>query len=109
MVTMNPGQWKYTLLLALACSSAVADELTIKVKGLKEPLLSQVTDSIDTYAFSGATRLSSRRLQQTADSAKRKAVEALRPYGYYHAEVETSLAQNSASTKQIRQKQCREE
>ncbi len=84
-------------MLVLVCSSAVADELTIKVIGLKEPLLSQVTDSIDTYAFSGATRLSSRRLQQTADSAKRKAVEALRPYGYYHAEVETSLAQDSAT------------
>jgi translocation and assembly module TamA len=97
MAGMNPGQWKYTLLLALACSSAVADELTIKVKGLKEPLLTQVTDSIDTYAFSGATRLSSRRLQQTATSAKRKAVEALRPYGYYHAEVESSVTQGNAA------------
>jgi translocation and assembly module TamA len=85
------------VLLALAGSPAAADELTIKVKGLKEPLLTQVTDSIDTYAFSGATQLSSRRLQQTADRAERKAVEALRPYGYYHAEVETSLAQNSAT------------
>ena len=30
VVRMNPGQWKYTLLLVPVCSSAVADELTIK-------------------------------------------------------------------------------
>ncbi len=92
----RPGRLCLLVLLALASLPAVADELTIKVTGLKEPLLSQVTNSIDTYAFSGATRLSSRRLQQTADSAKLKAVAALRPYGYYHAVVSASLEQNNA-------------
>ena len=83
------------VLLVLVCSPVAADELTVKVTGLKEPLLSQVRDSIQTYAFSGKSRLSARRLQQTVESAKRKAAQALRPYGYYHAEVESSLTQSS--------------
>jgi hypothetical protein len=42
---MNPGQWKYTLLLV--CSSAVADELTIKAMSSQRQSGGDLTHTIE--------------------------------------------------------------
>jgi len=79
----------------LACcfyGSACADELSIQVEGVKDPLLSNVRGRVTPLQVSGNVRLSKRRLQRIAEQAEREALLALRPYGFYRAVVTTSTA-----------------
>jgi hypothetical protein len=46
-VRMNPGQWKYTLLRVPVCSSALADELTIKATSSQRQSGGDLTHTIE--------------------------------------------------------------
>ena len=63
------------------CGSALADELTIRIEGVKEPLLGNVRNRVGTLEVSGNTRLSERRLGRISEQAEREALLAMRPYG----------------------------
>lgn len=78
------------LLAACLCGTGYADELSIAVEGVREPLLSNVRTRVTPLQVSGNVHLSKRRLQRIAEQAEREAVLGLRPYGYYKAAVTTS-------------------
>ena len=78
------------LLACCFCGISHADELSIQVEGVREPLLSNVRTRVTPLQVSGNVRLSKRRLQRIAEQAEREALLGLRPYGYYRASVTTS-------------------
>jgi len=88
-------------LLLLACtfsSSGLADHLFIMVKGVQDPLLSNVNTRVSALRVSGDIRLSKRRLDRLAEQAEREALLAVRPYGYYQAQADASwMAAGEAS------------
>lgn len=86
----RPLRW--FLLLALCSPACLADALSIHVSGLKEPEFSQVSNRVNTFAVTGTSRLSPRRLQKISEKARREAANALRPYGYYQAQVSSTLS-----------------
>ncbi len=86
----RPLRW--FLLLALCSPACLADDLSIHVSGLKEPELNQVSSRMDTFAVAGTSRLSPRRLQKITEKARREVANALRPYGYYQAQVSSTLS-----------------
>jgi translocation and assembly module TamA len=81
------------LALALCCCCGIgqADELGIEVEGIRDPLLANVRARVMPLQVSGNIRLSKRRLQRMAEQAEREAALALRPYGYYKADVAASM------------------
>jgi translocation and assembly module TamA len=86
--------WALVAFACVYCSSGHADQLTIEVEGVKDPLRGNVRARIDPLQVSGGVRLSQRRLERIAEQAEREALLALRPYGYYRA---TATASTSSS------------
>jgi len=88
-------QWSFLsacLLTGLLMTGpAHGDQLNIMIKGVEEPLLSNIRARTSSFRVSGNTRLSRRRLTQFRTDAERRAGSALRPYGYYHAVVSSEL------------------
>lgn len=86
--------WLQGLLLAiclLGLSSAVAaDQLELRLRGIEEPLLNNVRVRVESLYLGGEQRLTERRRQHLAEQAERAAALAVRPYGYYHAEVRSN-------------------
>jgi hypothetical protein len=70
---------------------AQADELDIRVSGLKDSLRASVVNRVETFRVNDKTRLTPLRLQRIVERAEREAVKALRPHGYYHADVSSEL------------------
>ena len=91
--------WLLLLLLALGGRSS-ADELRIALEGAPEPLLANIRTRVGSLEVTGDGRLSQRRLRRLSEAAEREAVQALRPYGYYHAAATSTL--NSAGEKSWR-------
>jgi translocation and assembly module TamA len=91
--------WLLLLLLALGGRSS-ADELRIVLEGAPEPLLANIRTRVGSLEVTGDGRLSQRRLRRLSEAAEREAVQALRPYGYYHAAATSTL--NSAGEKSWR-------
>lgn len=86
--------WRQGLLLA-ACllglwSPLAADQLELRVGGIEEPLLSNVRVRVESLYLGGEQRLTERRRQRLGEQAERAAALAVRPYGFYHAEVRSN-------------------
>ena len=90
--------WALLLLLCACCNSIQADELTIEIDGIKDPLLSNVRARVDPLQVSGGVRLSPRRLERITEQAERQALLALRPFGYYGAGAVTSMTSTAADS-----------
>ncbi|NNJ66233.1 MAG: hypothetical protein HKP16_11725, partial [Xanthomonadales bacterium] len=75
------------LLLALPAS---ADELRIVISGVEGPILENVRNRVEPFRLSGNVRLSRRGLKNIRQSSIDRARAAMRPFGYYHAEVEAT-------------------
>ena len=56
--------WVLVSLACVFCGNGLADELTIRIEGLKEPLLGNVRNRVGTLEVSGSTHLSGRRLER---------------------------------------------
>jgi translocation and assembly module TamA len=88
-------QWSFLcacLLTGLLFSGpARGDQLNILIKGVEEPLLSNIRARTSSFRVSGNTRLSRRRLTRFRADAERRAGSALRPFGYYHAVLTSEL------------------
>jgi translocation and assembly module TamA len=90
---------RHALLLFFLCLSvAYADELHLHVTGLDESELSQVSSRLTAFEVSGGIHLSPKRLRQITLEAERSAVEALRPFGFYHASVNSTLSENGSGS-----------
>lgn len=83
------------LVLALMSAPATGAELEIEVHGIKDPLLSNVRSRVDSFAVRGDVRLSERRLKRIAENVVRETDRAVRPFGFYHAEIRTELIATS--------------
>ena len=79
-----------TLLIMMA-GCLVADELEIVVNGIKDPELSNVRNLIEPFRLIGTGRLTKRRLEERRETSVQRAMEALRPFGYYHSTVDSKV------------------
>jgi translocation and assembly module TamA len=80
--------WFAGLMLSAA---ALGDDLEIVINGVEGPLLENVQARTQTFRIGGNTRLRRRQLEQMVADAELQAQAALRPFGYYHAEVQGKL------------------
>ena len=83
------------IVLLLLAPATFANTITYVIKGVQEPLLSNVRAHVEQFALTGNRRISPRRFDQIAGQAEERTREALKPYGYYDPEIETSLTQSS--------------
>ena len=74
-------------------TAAFGDALEISVSGIPESQLSSVQNRLNVHAVSSSQKLSSVRLQKIRKAAELEAAKAMRPFGYYHAEVKSELLQ----------------
>jgi translocation and assembly module TamA len=77
-------------LTAIASPSA-ADEVSYAITGVSDPLLTNVRNHIGDIGIADRARVSSGQLDDIADDAKTRARAALKPYGYYHPNISSSI------------------
>lgn len=85
-------------LVALALwlpGALAASDLDIRVEGVGEPLLGNVTVRLEALRAGRNIRLNRRRLEELSRQAETEASLALRPYGYYRGQA-SATAQRSA-------------
>lgn len=75
-------------LLAL---TAAADEVTFEITGVSEALLANVRSHVQDTGFAGRARASAGQFEDLAAAARERAIAALKPFGYYHPNVSTSI------------------
>jgi translocation and assembly module TamA len=90
------------VLYLLIASSAHADTLTYDISGIPEPLLGNVRSHVEQFSLTGSARISARRFSQISENAERRAREALKPFGYYHPEIVSSLTQTGPEDWRLR-------
>jgi translocation and assembly module TamA len=81
------------ILVGLVATPCHADMFNISVTGIKNPMLGNVQSRVSTLAFNDAQQHSRKGLERIVAEAEQEAVQALRPYGYYHATVSSDLRQ----------------
>ena len=86
------------LWLAFSPGPAFADELEIRVLGVEEPVLSNVEAAVEPFRLTGIGRLTRRRLENLRQESEVSARKALRPYGYYHASVSSTIESTGERT-----------
>ncbi|MBT8049198.1 MAG: BamA/TamA family outer membrane protein [Xanthomonadales bacterium] len=79
------------LVLGLQVFPVCADQLVILVEGVEGPLLSNVEARTQSFQISGNSQLSRKRLAQHQANAERRGAVALRPFGYYHPVIKSTL------------------
>jgi len=82
------------IVLLLLAPAAHADTINYVIRGVQEPLLSNVRAHVEQFALTGSRRISPRRFDQITGQAEARTREALKPYGYYDPEIETSLTKS---------------
>jgi len=104
----KPGKSPWPLLLAcllaicLPVSLAYGDRLEIVVKGVEEPLLSNVQARTQPFRIAGNIRLSRRRLAAIVADTELEAGRALRPFGFYDAVISSDLRSTGDRNWEIR-------
>jgi len=92
---------RFIIFLTLLCSLTIqvqglqADELSIVIKGIEEPVLGNVRNRVEPFRLTGNARLSRRRREELRQTAERNARRAMRPFGYYHPSISTRLKQQA--------------
>ncbi|MGH8166271.1 MAG: POTRA domain-containing protein, partial [Woeseiaceae bacterium] len=71
--------------------SAAADEITFAITGVSEPLLVNVRKHVEDFGIAGRVRVSAGQFDEISEEARRRTREALKPFGYYHPNVSTSI------------------
>lgn len=99
-IPMLPVTWsmKFLLLMAalLLSGAAHAQALSVEVRGVEGSLLTNAQTSVENLAVPEGTTLTQRRMARLREEAEGRVARALRPFGYYHAEVSSSI-ENSES------------
>lgn len=86
------------LLLVLALAHDAAAELDYVVKGVEEPIRSNVLSHVDTVQFGPSARLADRDEARIVADAINDASESLRPYGYYRPQITARLIRQERAT-----------
>lgn len=79
------------LALFLLALPAHGYQLVITVQGLDEPMLSNVLARTQSFGVVSNTQISRKRLNKLQADAERRAISAVRPFGYYQATVRSEL------------------
>jgi len=79
------------VLFAFMADPAGASTVEVVVRGLEEPLRSNVETSAKPFRLTGVGRMTPRRQERMRREAKERALTALRPFGYYQAAVEVRI------------------
>jgi translocation and assembly module TamA len=82
------------LLLAVLATPVSAD-LSYDIRGIDDPLKSNILGYINTVQLGGRVRLSERDFDQVVAKAITNARRAIRPYGYYSPEINGRIARDS--------------
>lgn len=85
------------VVLCLVTVPCFADTLTINVSGVSGTLLNNVQNRVNTLAINDHLKLSKNRLQRATERIESEAIQALRPFGYYHATVSSELKQQEGN------------
>jgi translocation and assembly module TamA len=80
------------LALVLLCATAQAAPVQIEVKGLNDDLAAAARASIDLQKFAERS-MPPTQVRRLFDRADDQIIEAMQPYGYYHARVKSDLKQ----------------
>lgn len=83
--------------LLTASWAAHANDLEIVINGVKDPVLSNVRAFVAPFRFTGTGRLTRRRLESMRLKSESDARQALKPFGYYHPEVNSTVTQTGDS------------
>jgi len=81
--------------LLIAASGSAAADLVYVIRGVDDPLKSNILSHIDTLQLGPEVRLADRDFDRVLAETIRKAEIALRPYGFYAAEVSGRIFRNS--------------
>ncbi len=76
---------------------APEDKLDIRISGIKDPLLTNVRNRLETFRLSRGERLSRRRVRALVDNMEKEAASAVRPYGFYHATVSSEIIESNGA------------
>jgi translocation and assembly module TamA len=79
------------ILLIMIPGRLPAEELEFVINGIEEPELSNVRSRVEPFQLTRSSRFSKRSLENLRHKSEQRAMEALRPYGYYHATVESEV------------------
>lgn len=85
--------WLLIAVAAWALTAQVcADDLEVVISGVEDPMLSNVRAFVSPFRFAGTGRLTPRRLEQMRLDSEKNARLALRPFGFYHANVTSTVS-----------------
>jgi len=83
-------------IFVLAVPTVASADLIYVVRGVDDPLKSNILKHVDTLQLGPKARLADRDFNRVLASAVSNARVALRPYGYYAAEVQGKISRNAA-------------
>lgn len=89
------------LLAACLANAAAADDLTFDVRGLKGALLDNARGSVQNLAVSDTPRIGQRRLERLRLEAVERVTASLRPFGYYHPTVTSTLEESDDGPRRV--------
>jgi translocation and assembly module TamA len=81
----------YCLLLFAVPSSAFGDEVKYEVRGLEDPMLTNVVNHVSSFRLGGSARLNRRLQRKIIEDTRVAAAKALRPYGYFQPVIDVAL------------------
>jgi translocation and assembly module TamA len=84
-----------TVLLILCAVNVAADELQYVVKGVEDPLKTNVLSHMDQFQMGRDARLGEKDFTEVIANAERRARAALRPFGYYRPDIKGHLQRRS--------------
>jgi len=79
------------ILMMIIPGRLLADELKFVIDGIAEPELSNIRNRVEPFQLTRSSGFSKRYLENLRHKSERRAREALRPYGYYHATVNSEV------------------
>jgi len=86
------------LIACLALFSAVvcADEVEYVVSGVDEPILTNVRNHVSAFRIGSGARLNSRLQRKLLKDTRIAALNAMRPFGYFHPQVSVEISSQEA-------------
>ena len=78
-------------LMVLPSIKVRADDLSYDIRGVPEPMLSNVRSHVDAFRLGGNLGSTPDRLEKLVEDAEERVRAALRPYGYYKPSIKSEL------------------
>lgn len=88
--------------LTLSSTIVRADELTYDIRGIEDPMLSNVRNHVDAFRLTFDTERPKDRVAKLVEDAEERARAALRPFGYYAPTITSELKSTSSAGEVLR-------